>query len=229
MFRVNQLSKVFLIASCLVSSAASANDPLGEVAHYRLEKADGRTSSIISSGKLKFSIPRAFPQQDDGSIIASYEARIDFDLKASVLGNQVGSVSVRTPVEYFTPGFWEELRKTKFFDAGDFKIKHEGMVASTKASDGKVYEYLDQIFIYDVVPVADNGWSLLVRTLVEAQYPELIDDPSKYQDLENVQVRALRHPTVPVLGAVKADLTGKYLGISVKAGADYLSNPKIQK
>lgn len=220
---VNRVSGAMLVASCALASSAFARNPINETAQYKVDKTGGRTSGVISSGKLSISILRPLSSPEEPSTVVAYEARLDFDVQARILGQQTGNLSIRAPSEFFTPEFWDQLRVNKFYDTGDFKVKHEGMVASTKAMDGKVYENLDQIFIYDIKPTADNGWAALVRALVIASKPEFAANPEKLQGLTDIQVRALRHESVPALEVVKADLTGKYSGVAVKAGGDYVS------
>ena len=72
--------------------------------------------------------------------------------------------------------------------------------------------------MYDI----KNAFSFeFMRMLVVAAGlpPEAASDGST--TIENLQIHAYIHPSVPALGAAKLDISGVVNGISVKAGFDY--------
>lgn len=45
--------------------------------------------------------------------------------------------------------------------------------------------------------------------------------PSPQSEIQNLKVLAHIYPGIPVLSAVQIDISGKYEGMNIKAGADY--------
>jgi hypothetical protein len=207
---------LWFVLSCLTTSFAlgQARDPSGERAYYKLDRSGSRTSSMITEGHMVAKVAEHF----SGS--SSFQVDIDYKLKIQVLGNQTGTESISVPSEYFSEEFLEELRENGRYESSKFKVKHQGFADATTIN-GEHYDECDKLFIYDIdskaMPFFRNLFKqLAVQDLYEKGMLTSID--SEIQDL---QITALVKYGLPVLGAVKIDMKGKYEGMNIKAGADF--------
>lgn len=200
----------FLISSVL----SAAIDPLGQSANYKLDKDPNRTSSMLKSGTIKISVPKEAKELSQGP---TYNVRIDYDFKIVLMGPYQGTNETQIEKEYFTEEFLENLRKTGHYEGQHFKADHLGY-ADAKNLDGKMYPHCDKVLLYDLKqPTALNFLSDLLGTMATA---EIIPDRA---DMENIKVLAHLFAGIPVLGAVKVDVSGTYDGMPVKAGGDYMA------
>jgi hypothetical protein len=186
--------KLALFASSLVCAVSLASVPeiVGQKAHYKLDKDPKRTSSLIKSGKVDVAVTQHIATASP----PAYEVTLNYKFDIQLLGPQEGSQPETVDAEYFKPEFLENLRKTGQYEGINFKAKHQGY-ADAKNLDGKVYKNCDKILLYDF-------------------------KDADYDDIQDLQVVAHIYPGVPVLGAVKIDASGKYNGMPVKVGGDFV-------
>jgi len=202
---------VMLMIDAPMSQAEPTRDPIGERANYQLDRNSQRTSSIVRSGSFVTRVADYLPDAEEGP---AYNVVLDYDFNISLIGRRQGSQVVEVPAEYFTPEFLEKLRTDKDYEAPKFKIRHEGM-ANVRNMDGRSYDNCDTILIYDIKDVRATPLATMLASL--AGYAE----PMPAASIENLQIRAHIKYGIPVLGAVKIDISGKYNGVSIKVGADY--------
>ena len=193
----------FLAALMLLSlSSAYAESIVGQTADYILDKDPKRTMSMIKSGTVKATIRNFLPASQ------RYEVDIAYKMNVSLMGIYEGSQSNPFEKEFFTPEFLENLRKNGFYNGAYFKAKHRGY-ADTKTLNGKFYKHCDVVFLYDL-----------------QEPPPLLDGIADILGIRGgmQDMTALVHiyPGIPVLGAVKIDVAGKYSGMKIKAGGDYV-------
>jgi hypothetical protein len=190
------------------SASAQGRDPVGETASYKVDRASSRTSSFVRSGDMQAEVVRYLPDETP----PAYETTIDYSLN-TIVGRRSGTV--RLPVEeaYFTPEFLEMLRQNGEYTSPHFKLRHMGY-ADARNMDGGVYPQCDKVLIYDL----DVRYT---SELPIAKLAQALVGNDRGEVLEDMEILAHIYPGVPVIGAVKLDVTGKYQGQNVKAGADY--------
>jgi hypothetical protein len=188
------------------SLVASKRDPLSEVANYQLDKNSSRTTSIVKDGAISMSVVPEAP----------YKLKINYRLKLSIGGNRQGNLIMQLPDGFFSDDFVARLRQVKHLETPSLKIDHIGF-ADASTLDGHVYPNCDMVKIYDIVPSSETA--ALFRLLKVVSGNELAAE----EDFKDVSLVGAIYPGVPVLGAVKFDLAGKYMGVSVRAGGDYVA------
>lgn len=187
---------------CLSSAAAAADrNPIGEHAFYRVDRNRDRTSSVISEGKMN---ARVEPGLLDTESQDSYLVRIDYQIDTYVNGRNEGTEYIHLPAQYFEEAFLQQLRVDKYYETEQFKVQHLGFRDATNM-DGRHYPGCDILYFYDLKTLKSFAVSDFIKS-----------------GMDDVRITALVKFGVPVLGAVKLDLTGKYKGQSIKAGADYM-------
>jgi len=186
-------------------------DPLGEVADYKVDRASARTSSMIQSGTMKAAVFGFHPDHADGP---SYSVKIDYTLRIQFVGNRSGTEFVTAPESYFTPQFMQDLRANGEFISDSFKVQHLGF-SDARTLDGGFYPNCDKVRIYDIQTV-ENGLIRFAGQLLQSS-----DDHEPNVGFEDLVIVAHIKEGLPVLGAAKIDVSGKYEGARVKAGADY--------
>ncbi len=191
---------------CSTSVYANKRDPLSEIANYQLDKASSRTTSIVKDGSVTMSVVNG----------TSYKLKISYRLKLSIGGNRQGDLILELPDGFFSENFMVELRKSKHLETANLKLDYLG-TANANTLDGHFYPNCDMVKIYDIVPSAETA--ALFQFLKVISGNELAGD----EDFKDVTLVGAVYPGIPVLGAVKFDLAGKYMGVSVRAGGDYVA------
>jgi hypothetical protein len=205
----------FMVAAFWAPLALAQRDPVGEVANFNLDRNSSRTSSAVRSGTLQTVVTRPLVDADGNS---SFEVMTRWDLNVSLVGRQRGERPVDVPEEYFTEEFLVRLRADQYWEAPKFKMRHEGF-ATVRTMDGRVWADTDKIVIYDIRDSKALGaFGDLARSVLGVA---LEDAPSP--TIDNLVIRGNIKFGVPVLGAVKIDVSGRYNGMNIKAGADYVS------
>jgi hypothetical protein len=195
------------ISLCAGAAAAYDRNPVGERADYELDRNAGRTSSLIQNGTLALYITQHLPDQQGGAV---YETKLDYDFRLRYAGRQQGRKGMSIPLDYFTPDFMADLRRTGHYESVSFKVDHLGY-GDAQNLDGHRYENCDKIRIYDIKDL-DSPFVQVALELLEAAVAQPIDDLVIVAHIKDGE---------PVLGAVKLDIAGKYSGLSIKAGADF--------
>jgi hypothetical protein len=204
---------IFAMALGLASSAFASGgdrDPTGESAHYTVDRASARTSGLVLGGELTASVTGLRGDLPGGP---AYEGKIDYTFRIQFMGTRTGTEIVNLPVAYFTDQFMADLRANGSFEGPTFKVQHLGY-ADAANMDGGRYPNCDKIRIYDIQQEA----SLEIVRIAKAL---LIVNPAEADGIDDLVIVGHIFQGVPVLGAVKLDVSGKYSGMNVKAGADF--------
>ncbi len=214
MTTIKQLGFAIMSVIFLVSTASQGViDPLGQAANYKIDKDAKRTSSMLKSGTIKLSVPK---EGQDLSKGPAYEVHIDYKFDIALMGPYQGNKITQIEKEYFTEEFLVTLREKGHYEGQYFKANHLGY-ADAKNLDGKFYAHCDKILLYDIKEPANlSMFSEFLATVLAEQGA----------DRENIQdLKVLAHIStgIPVLGAVKVDVSGVYNGMDVKAGGDYIA------
>lgn len=205
-----------------LTSVASAQSPVGDFAHYDLDRNPARTTSMILAGKFDVTVDAYVPDHADGP---AYETSLEYDFNVQMVGRKKGAEKMMVPADYFEPDFLQNLRDTGRYDGAGFKVRHEGYV-DARTIDGTLYANCDKILIYDIQTAAMQSSMANGAGRFLAVARDLIAMAARSQlgvsgDVQDLQVRAAIYPGVPVLGAVKLDISGIVSGFRFKAGADY--------
>lgn len=190
------------------TSYGQARNPVGEKAKYILDNSRARTTSMIRSGTALAEITGYLRDQK------AFNARLTYDLNIDWVGRKSGEKELAAPEEYFQPEFLEKLRREKKIVLPRFTVTHMGF-ADAKDKNGKLYRNCDKVMISDI------------KQAHEVPFFELLEESfGQVAVVTNTQIEDLKilaHVSleVPVLGAVKIDLSGKASGFDFKAGFDY--------
>lgn len=194
------------------AALADVRDPVGETASYEVVQSSSRTSSMIQGGSMDTAITSFDRAHPDGPM---YDLEIDWTLRLRLLGTKRGSRGVEVPEVYFTPEFMRDLRVNGEYAGPTFRVRHLGF-ADVRNADGASYANCDKILIYDIEESANEALIDVARNFLVFE-----DGVAASDDIEDLEITAHIKEGVPVLGAVRIDITGKYQGQRVKAGADY--------
>ena len=186
-------SLLFLAFAMPGESRGQTRNPAGETASYEVDTDRGRTSREIRDGEMHASVGDHHQNPTDG---ATYDVVIDYSFRTLTMGRQSGNTTVHIPDQYFSQSFIEDLRRNGEWHGPQFSLRYLG-VSDVSTMNGHLYPACDGILIYDI---RDAG-----------------------SDVDDLEITAQVTPGVPVLGAVKLDVSGRYRGIPLKAGADYLA------
>jgi hypothetical protein len=212
MIRHILLAALSIFTVVATARADGPRNPLGETASYQLDKAAARTSSLIQSGSGVAKVTDFLPDDEQGP---SYNVSLDYDFVVQFYGRQKGTTKTAFSEEFFTPEFMVKLRRVGSIETPDYKIKHEGF-ADARNMDGGVYPHCDKVLIYDIKMNELNPFAQLLYAAAGLD-PSRGDNPQ----IENLKLAAHVFQSVPVLGAVKLDLSGIVQGMNVKAGFDF--------
>jgi hypothetical protein len=198
--------------SVVFSVNAFADAPVGEKAAYKLDRSRERTTSMITAGEFLAEVKEFLPEGDAGPV---YRTQLDYDITVSVMGSRKGSQDIDAPAEFFTPEFMVKLRAEGELQYPQFKIRHLGYEDAT-TMEGSAYPRCDKVFIYDIkTEGAENGFLNMVRAFAGKA-------PGGTQ-IKDLEITAWMNPQIPVLDAVKMDITGNVDGYDFKAGVDYVN------
>jgi len=215
-----KMSVFAILASALISITVLAQesplgDPLGEKAHYKLDKDSSRTSSKIKSGTMDLEVTKYLPNANP----PSYEVTQKYKFQVILLGTKNGSQTLIEPEEVFKESFLVKLRETKKYEAPNFKMKHLGFRNATNM-DKKKYTNCDYVLLYDFVEPDGVLQNFAAEMLLAAAQGYGISW-AKRSDIEDLKIWAHVKWGVPVIGAVKIDMEGVVSGFDIKAGVDF--------
>lgn len=187
--------KTLIAGACVLAPAgraAWAYDPIGQQAHYLLDKNPDRTSRIVKSGDADTTATGYLADAAGGP---AYRIELDYRVSIVGMGTKTGTSHFDVPAEYFTEEFMERLRVTGYYETPKMKIRHLGFRDAANL-DGQQYDHCDYLYFYDI-------------------------DTSR-SEIQDLEIWAHVKAGVPVIGAVKLDSTGRLDGQKIKAGADYM-------
>jgi hypothetical protein len=196
---------------------ALSQDPdllVGQKANYKLDKNPKRTTSLLTDGKFLATIKKYHPDAEGGPAM---EVDLDYQFNVQFMGEQKGVESSLVDHKYFTEDFLNELRKNGKYESENFKAVHQGY-KDVKTLQGKFYAHCDIILLYDLKDTANmplkSDLSKFLATIVRTDIQA---------DIQNMKILMHVYPGVPVLSAVQLDISGKYDGMAVKDGADFVA------
>jgi len=207
-----------LIIQCLVlgfSFPLWGADPeglVGQKAFYQLDKNPKRTTSLLKDGNFLAVIKRYLPNANHGPAM---EVDLNYRFNVQLMGEKTGVETSELDYEYFTADFLEKLRKEGKYESPNFKAIHQGY-QDVKTLEGKFYPHCDLVLLYDI----KDTLNMELRSGLAHFLASIVDETPK-SDVENLKVLAHVYPGIPVLSAVQIDISGKYEGMNIKAGADY--------
>lgn len=212
MIRQILLGASFILTLGFTSNASNVRDPVGESANYQLDKNGSRTTGMIQSGSALATVTEFLPDHENGP---SYNVSLDYDFVVQFYGRQKGTTKWEFAKEFFEEEFIVNLRARGSYETPDYKIRHEGY-ADARNMDGSVYPHCDKILIYDVkIPEPSEVAKILYSSV--GIDPKIANKPP----IEDLKIKAHLYAGVPVLGAVKLDLSGIVQGMNAKAGFDF--------
>ena len=209
------LTLVLAAALSVPAMAFEERNPVGEKANYKLDKASARTTSMIREGTAVAQIIAYLPNQK------AFQAKLTYDLMIDFVGRKAGEKEIAAPEEYFKPEFLEKLRVQKKIVLPNFTVTHMGF-GNARNPDGKVYNNCDKVLISDIKQIDTNAIHNAFYGFLQESFMQVAAVTGDTQ-IENLKILAHVAPNVPVLGAVKIDLSGKASGFDFKAGFDYLT------
>jgi hypothetical protein len=209
------LGVLFILAAS--EAFAGGRNPIGETAYYQLDKRNGRTSSMIKSGNFIAEVNGV----SANAAIPSFDVAINYEFDVSWMGQQSGTEIAAIDQQYFSEEFLEEIRVTGHYSSPEFKVRHTGY-ANVVNMDGTRYNNCDKLLFYDIKTGSANVFSKVLLAAAQAMMREEIGESVDENRIEDLQILAHVKYGQPVLGAVKLDVTGKYNGMRVKAGGDYV-------
>ncbi|NBW99559.1 hypothetical protein EBR03_08315 [bacterium] len=210
------LLPLFLI-TLLSVPGISATDPeslIGQKAHYLLDKNPKRTTSMLKNGTFVAIIKDYHPNAEGGPAM---EVDLDYEFDVQLVGKQQGVETGFFDQKYFTPEFLVELRKNGKYESENFKAIHQGY-KDVKTLEGKFYAHCDVILVYDI----KDSLNTPLRSGLAGFLALLVPTEAK-ADIQDLKALLHVYPGLPVLSAAQIDVSGKYEGMAVKAGADYVS------
>jgi len=211
------------IAFFMFSQLVFASGPVGEEAAYQLDNARSRTSTLIRSGTFNTKVTAHLPDHPEGE---SYNVHFIYDLDVMFYGRQQGEGNAALAAEIFSPSYMERLRSEGQIDTPQYTIKHIG-IESVSTRDGLSVENADIVELTNI-NLENSGilvkWvKAILKSTAKAIDPDS-DGEQSVASFENVKIKAaIKRSAVPVIGAIKADLSATYSGIFIKAGFDYVS------
>jgi hypothetical protein len=155
---------------------------------------------------------------------AFYPVTLEYDIRAVFAGRQKGKKLFNVPSEHFDASFMERLRREKLIDQGVFKIKHLG-VENVKTIFNENYPACDKVLVYDFKWEKVPKFAELIHEMFEAvveEQPGIHPMESSAKNVKLVLYIYKQGQELPVLGAVKVDLSGRVRGMDIQAGFDYL-------
>jgi hypothetical protein len=208
------MRKLFVASflSAVFSANAFAAAPIGEFAKYMLDRNRERTSSMITAGEFLSRVMEFLPDNEAGPV---YQTKLDYDMKIRLLGRRQGTRNIDVPEEFFTPEFMIKLRAEGELQYPQFKIRHLGYADAT-TMEGNAYPQCDKVFIYDIKDQAQSNGFIKVVAAMAAK-------STGATEIKNLEITAWMAPPIPVLDAVKMDITGTVDGQAFKAGLDYVN------
>lgn len=185
-----------------------ATSPVGENADYVLNDSSERSSWIIKNGKADATVKS---YQASGPFGPGYVVEISYDLSVRFKGRQQGTIGLLVPEQIFAANFINELAANHPMSFGSFDLDYHGE-ASAKDANDRLYNPCSKTRIFNIN--SNNRPNTSHTNGVYVLY-------SMGDEIENLEVKMKVHDSVPVVGAVELDVSGKASGISFKAGFDY--------
>lgn len=204
--------KIVVIALSFPLFSADPESLIGQKAFYKLDKNPKRTTSLLKGGNFLAEIKDYLPQAANGP---AFEVDLSYRFYVQLMGEQSGVETSQLDYEYFTSEFLESLRKNGKYESPNFKAIHQGY-RDVKTLEGKFYPQCDVILLYDIKDTS----LLALRSGVTGFLSKIVGENSQ-SDVQDLKILVHVYPGIPVLSAVQIDLSGKYEGMNIKAGADY--------
>ncbi|MDC0254832.1 hypothetical protein OAK75_08035 [Bacteriovoracales bacterium] len=210
------MTKWLLVFSFLLSGLQlgyTNDDPIGERSDMILIKDRARTTSMINKGHGFFEVKDLI----DTEFGEEYQIDYKFKIKVSFYGERGGTINLMVPKNYFGDSFWQQVRRGDI-QTSNLKIKFKG-IKERVAHNGEIYNNCPVIRIFDIQTSQAN----ILKELIAIKAVEmgiLNESDSFADDVENLEAEGIIHPTLPALGVIKMNITGKVRNYDIKMGFD---------
>ncbi len=153
--------------------------------------------------------------QPDAPIGPAYQVNIDYNMNIRLHGPESGTISILIPEGMFGEQFFQDLANNHPVDLGDFKVDFLGMVTATDSQGQEYNPVLLPVSPFTAVNtgslVGDSDHQIMVISH---------EGTGILADIENLEIKIAVNFSVPVLGGVQIDISGKASGINIGAGFD---------
>lgn len=210
---MNKKQSILAVLAAVLLHFSAWSEPLNEEAHYDLNDSSDRTSWLIKSGNGNAKVTEF---REDPKLGPVYVVTINYDFNVRLYGRQKGKINLLAPAALFTDQFYQDLKNNHPLDVGSFHVDYEGVSAATDASSNE-YEECVMTRIFNIDPAYQPTVNQLFSIQIISQEHE-----GPLSSIENLEIRAKIHPTIPVLKAVQIDISGKAYGFSLIAGLDLI-------
>ena len=206
------------LTSVLSQNVYAQRVPISEKAAYKVDLDRSRTSSMVKSGTFD-----AFVVGESLNVENSYQVDLNYKFNILFQGNTEGTEQLDIDAEYFTEEFLVLLRDQREYQGQKFKVRHLGF-GDARTMDGSFYPNCDILLFYDIDTEQSNYFNTLFKKIAMEQLRASGTEVTLNGEIQDLKVHTYIKYGVPVLGAVKIDVSGRYNRMAVKAGADY-KNP----
>jgi hypothetical protein len=207
------LSKLIAVAILFsFQTFAVDGDPQGENASYILNKDRERTSWLIKSGTGTALVGEKVDHEELGPC---YEVSIEYEFDVRFIGKNKGTIGLLVPERVFLPTFYSQLREDQSYSFGSFDVEHLG-VTDAKDADDNYYEICDEIKIFNIdkdyqpISLNENNTKII-----------WFKSEGILNEVENLEIKMRVDESLPVLGSVQIDVSGRAQGTNFKAGMDF--------
>lgn len=204
------MRKLCLLFLALTLSAMSYSDPVGENAGYELNRSRDRTSWVIRGGE---GVGTVTELRNDEKIGAAYVVSIEYSFDILFHGQQNGVIGLLVPAAMFEDQFYDDLQQRHPAKLGVFDIDYLG-TGNARDNDNNSYDQCLLLRIFNI----DPNYQPVVR---DASKIAVLFHESTMGEVENLELKLKTHESIPVLGAVQIDISGKARGIDFRAGLDF--------
>lgn len=167
------------------------------------------------------------PKEEDGPAYHNYYS---YDFFLRLIGRKNGTGSIDIDEKAYTQEFINEVKEKGIVTTEDFKIKYVAQKDATTL-DGNTYHGCDFLLVYDVNINAKMPIFKLIKIIFGQVNPYLNENIGlpEMEEIENLELLiGMKKDRVPVVGAVKIDLSGSYQGMAFKAGFDFKASEETQ-
>lgn len=210
---------VAVVSQPVFADGYQDTEPVGQKACYEVDRDHGRTSWAIRDAQAEVRIHR--PASGAGDAV---DTVLDTSVEILFFGDDRITFAVETPRGYFEEGFWQRFSAdARVLAFGQFKM--ELLETGDVQIGGQVYEDAHKIRIFDVDTSRSVDLRMMLGRLLaieQGRAPNLLESA---QAVEELEIKAWIHESVPGLGALTLDLIGKRYGMTIYAGLNYTTDP----
>ena len=188
-------------------------DPIGEKTDMVLVKDRARTTSMIKKGHGFFEVKGLLETE----IGEEYQIDYSFKINVSFYGDRGGIITLMVPRSYFGDSFWRQVRRG-IVQSSNLKIKLEEMKEVVK-HNGETYEECPVLKIFDIKGKGEKSLKDLI-VLKAFEMGILNEKDLLSEDVQDLEAYVVTHPSVPAMGVIRMDISGKVRNYKIKMGFD---------